>query len=180
MDREQLIILWTARLAIGVMLFRVWLAFARGRRPPTRLECMIWTAGCLLYLLHVLAAFHWTHDWSHDAAWRHVAEQTEDVTGRRWGGGLYLNYAFTVAWLADVAWVWRDHRRGIRSTSRTRPLLHAFLGLMVINATVVFGSAGWWAAAVLFACGLLLIHRGRRRHDCRTRGDVSSSPRTRR
>ena len=35
---------------------------------------------------------HWEHDWSHAAALEHTANQTQDVVGVHWGGGLYFNY----------------------------------------------------------------------------------------
>ena len=35
---------------------------------------------------------------------KNSARQTAEVFGLDWGGGLYVNYAFTAAWVADVAW----------------------------------------------------------------------------
>src|SRR5690606_2887397 len=108
----------------------------------------VWTAGCVIYLLHVAAAFHFVHDWSHEAACAQTAQQTAAVTGWHWGGGLWINYAFTLWWPLDVAWTWL---RGLDGLPRWYIVcLHAVAGFLMFNATVVFGPAWWrWAAGML-------------------------------
>ena len=99
-----------------------------------------WTFACLAYLAHVIAAFHYYHDWSHVAAYQATAQQTAAVFGLNWGGGLLINYAFTIAWVTDVAWWWWKPESYGR---RPRTLVigwRAFFLLMVFNATVVFGT----------------------------------------
>jgi hypothetical protein len=105
-------------------------------RPETIAARTLYTAGCVMCLLHVAVAFHTAHAWSHAAAWKHV----ERTGGFGWG--LYVNYLFVVVWLADVAWSW------VRLDSyRNRPRwvswsVHGFMAFIVFNATVVFGT-GW-------------------------------------
>ena len=41
----------------------------------------LWTAGALLFVVHVAAALHFTHQWDHQAAIRSTAEQTEELLG---------------------------------------------------------------------------------------------------
>jgi len=115
----------------------------------------VWTAGCIVYLLHVAAAFHFVHSWSHAGAWRQTAQQTADVTGWHWGGGLWINYAFTLWWPLDAGWTWR---RGLDGLPRWYVwTLHALAGFLMFNATVVFGPAWWrWAAGGLAAAVALL------------------------
>jgi hypothetical protein len=48
--------------------------------------------GCLAYLAHLAAAFHFAHGWSHAQAYEHTALRAWEVTGWRWGGGVYVNY----------------------------------------------------------------------------------------
>ena len=146
---------WTIRLAIACYLARVLIDVARlsaERWQGTARR--LWTAGAGLYVLHVAAAFHFVHGWSHADAFRFTADQTQAVTGLDWGGGLYVNYAFTAVWLADVLAWWRigtDYPRRWRRVYRAIQALFAF---MVINATVVFGPPFWkWVAA---AAALLL------------------------
>lgn len=62
----------------------------------------LWPAACAAYLLHVVAAFSLYHGWSHTHAVTHVAQRTYEVTGWRWGGGLYVNYLFTALWVSDA------------------------------------------------------------------------------
>ena len=91
------------------------------------------TAGLLIYLVHVGLAFHFFYDYSHSIAYRETARQTEELFGVHWGGGLYLNYLFTVLWSADCALSWLPRF----SRTRLRIVIHVFLAFMVVNATVV-------------------------------------------
>lgn len=182
-DLGEQIVRWTARLAVAAYLWRLTVDVWSGRlmrrasdnrsvaptgREPQhsrdgcdRVVLWIWTAGCLVYLLHVAAAFHFVHDWSHDAAWVHTAQQTAAVTGWHWGGGLWINYAFTLWWPLDVAWTWR---RGLNDLPHWYVVsLHAAVGFLVFNATVVFGPAGWRWAGVVFAALVALVAVARRR-----------------
>ena len=51
--------------------------------------------------MHVAAAFHYYYEWSHAVGLAETARQTEELTGMASGSGLYLNYLFTLVWLAD-------------------------------------------------------------------------------
>jgi len=117
-------------LSVGLWLKR--------RDPAARIA---WSLGCAFYVAHVVAAFHFHHHWSHSAAYRETAQQTADVFGLNWGGGLYFNYVFTILWIADTVWWWRSGVGGYRA----RPGwvtggVHWFFGFMFFNAAVVFGS----------------------------------------
>lgn len=151
-----LLMFWTARAAVACYLAR-WLAAARQMTAvPSLVECMLWTSGCLLLCVHMLLAFHVVHDWSWDHALQHTAERTADVTGLRWGGGLYINFAFAALWTADCVLLWSAYRR---QTARRRSgtwTTHALLAFIVFNATVVFGPAGWWWVLAAFLLALLM------------------------
>jgi hypothetical protein len=60
---------WTIRLALA--LYVAWLAGWLCARGPKWLGVArwLWTAGCGLLFLHVACAFHFSHGWSHSAAW---------------------------------------------------------------------------------------------------------------
>lgn len=151
---------WTARLAIGAYLVRAgWDLSTIGDRGESssrsRLALAvrwIWTVGWLIYLVHVLLAFVLIHHGSHAEAWRHVADETERLTGFRSGAGLVLDHLVTVLWTIDVAMWWRDP--GWARTRQARWLLHPFFGFMAFNATVVFGPPGWRLVGVL--CGVVV------------------------
>ena len=130
------------------------LADDRSSRRWTR---WAWTTGCLAYLVHVIAAFRAYYDWSHAAAYRATARQTAEAFGLDWGGGLYVNYAFTAAWVADVAWRWcrpESHRRLPRALVTGWRLFFLF---MVFNGAVVFGTtpARWLGSVVCLALAAL-------------------------
>jgi hypothetical protein len=184
-DLGEQIVRWTARLAVAAYLCRLtadlwsgrlfWPASTAGIQSVAPMAnraqhfCggsdgvvrWIWTAGSLVYLLHVAAAFHFVHDWSHAAAWAQTAQQTAAVTGWYWGGGLWINYAFTLWWPLDVAWTWR---RGLHRLPRWYVAgLHAVVGFLMFNATVVFGPAWWrWAAGVIAAWAAVVAVARRR------------------
>ncbi len=102
---------------------------------------VVWTIACASLIAHFLSAFQFYHGWSHAAAYRDTARQTEELFRVNWGGGLFINYALLIAWVVDIGWWWR---RGIDSY-RQRPwpivaLWHAFFVFIIFNATVVFGE----------------------------------------
>jgi hypothetical protein len=116
--------------------------------------------------LHVLAAFAYFHAWSHDAAYRHTADATEAVVGFQWGGGLYVNYAFTIFWAADTILWWLG---GTSFPYRSRTYfwtVHGVFAFMVVNATVVFGPPYWkWAAVAVAAVLVAAYWLGRRQKE---------------
>ena len=132
-------------------------ALARGRQHWDSLARLAWTAGCVALLAHVACAFHFQHGWSHAAAYRDTARQTAEVFGRDWGGGVYVNYALAVGWVADVCCWWGFGLGAYRR--RPWPLVvawHAFLLFIVFNATFVFaGGFVRWAGAGL--CAALVV-----------------------
>ena len=111
-------------------------ALFEGRRA--RLARWIWSLGCLAFLAHVASSFQVFYDWSHVTAVSETARQVREVTGRDIGAGIYFNYLFTLVWLVDAAWWWRDEA-GYRQRPRLAVLLpHGFFLFMIFNATVIF------------------------------------------
>lgn len=102
-----------------------------------------WTAGCVAYLAHVVAAFEMHHHWSHAAAVAATAKQTAEVTGWSVGAGIWANHLFTVGWIADVIRRWRRDPAAKITDARIGAWEKAWLGaflFIVFNATVVFES----------------------------------------
>lgn len=147
---QDAMVRWTVRVAVACYLGRVSLDIGScaGSRRPDRMSRWCWTLGCGCYLLHVTFAFAFVHDWSNALAYQATAQQTLEQTGIEWGGGLYLNYAFSALWLVDVvAWWWRGAETHYRSKVYYWTVQGIF-AFMVFNATVVFGPTFWrWAAA---------------------------------
>jgi hypothetical protein len=86
------------------------------------------TTGFAVYLLHVIFAFTYFYAWSHSVAERETARQTRELFGVEWGGGIYLNYLFTIAWGIDCA---------IFGGYRGQWAVRWFLAFMVVNASLV-------------------------------------------
>ncbi|MCL6503656.1 MAG: hypothetical protein K6T86_13310 [Pirellulales bacterium] len=63
---------------------------------------LLWLLACAAYLIHAVAAFGICHGWSHARAVAHTAQRTYEITGWYWGGGTYVNYAFTALWALDA------------------------------------------------------------------------------
>jgi hypothetical protein len=156
MDTGELLTRWTARLAMSLyVLALAGRGTAWGRRTCLGLGRWIWTAGCFIFLLHLVCAFHFFHHWSHAEAYAAIARQTAEVVGLDWGGGLYLNYVFTLVWLADVGWWWLGLGRYEERPRIVEWTVQAFMAFIAFNATVVFGTETTRWAGV--AAGLLLI-----------------------
>jgi hypothetical protein len=105
-----------------------------------------WTWGAIVYLIHVVVAFHFFHKWSHTKAFDHVAHAS------RFGEGIYVSYFFTVLWTADVVWWWsapQSYRQRAKWLSRA---IYVFMLFIVVNATMVFETG---VVRVLGACMLL-------------------------
>jgi len=124
------------------------LVFAFGSRRPkldywTRL---VFTAAVAALVGHYISAFHFYHSWSHESAYVETARQTAEVFKVNWGGGIFINYAVLMLWIADVGWWWLAGT----NSYRRRPLWilltwHGFLVFILFNATVVFkdGMQRW-------------------------------------
>ena len=160
MSTGEMLTRWTVRATLALYAATLALRLAA---PARRREARaLWTVGCLAFVAHVAAAFGFYHAWSHAHAYAETARQTRELFGINWGGGLYFNYAFTLAWAADAAYWWRA---GIDRYER-RPRwvdvsLHAFFAFMAINGAIVFarGPTRWVALAATAGLGLLGLAR---------------------
>ena len=148
MDRGELLTRLTVWLALcGYALGAAMLLLAQ----PARAR-WAWTFGCAFFLAHVAFAFHFFHGWSHAAAVRETARQTAELTGVRWGGGIFLNYLFAAAWLGDVLWWWLAPENFARRSPRITAVWQGFFFFMVFNGTIVFGKGPVrWLGAVICA-----------------------------
>lgn len=117
-----------------------------GQQPGWRRRARwAWTIGCAAFIAHVFCAFNYYHAWSHRAAYRETARQTSEVFGLDWGGGVFVGYAFTVGWVADVVWWWLSPESHRRRPQWLTVSWHAFFFFIVFNGTVVFetGLVRW-------------------------------------
>lgn len=155
------LIRWTARLFVACYVGRLCVDTA-GRRDESaqRAARWWWTIGCGIFVLHVVAAFHFQHGWSHAAAFEHVRQRTLLDTGWDSGIGLYINHAFGLLWLADTVVWWRR-----LDWSQQRPMywiVQSLFAFMMIQATAVFGPPFWrdiCAAAVFILIALRVTRR---------------------
>jgi hypothetical protein len=93
--------------------------------------------GLLAYLLHVWCAFTYFYEWSHEVAYRETARQTAELFGVHSGGGLYLNYLFTIVWLVDSIGWWLRGGQWERRSRVMRVAVYAFMAFIVVNGTIV-------------------------------------------
>ena len=135
----------------------IWLALAAGvtalglRR--TMAVAWAWRVGAGWYLVHVAAAFQFRHGWSHVTATEATARQTAAVTGWNLGAGIWVNYAFTAAWVV-VAARWPCLAPGLR-----RGWIIWFL-FMTVNGAVIFVSGPErWVGIVLTTLALAAVFR---------------------
>lgn len=158
MDTGEQLTRWTARAALALYAVALALRWNTSARRTWRATArMVWTAGWLIFLLHVFCAFQFVHHWSHADAYEETARRAAEAIGWEWGGGLYANYAFALVWMADVVWWWRG-----LEVYEGRPRVVAwsvqgFLAFMAFNAAVVFADGVMrWVSLGVCVCLLLL------------------------
>ena len=158
----DLLVAWTIRLSM-VLFGIVLIGRLTGTRPARGDTLMrgLWTFGWLLAAVHVGAAFHLVHDWSHAAAFADTARQTAEQVGWPVGAGVYFNYAFIAVWGADVAWWW-FFPAGYRDRSRGWSVaIDGYLAFIAFSATVVFesGLVRWAGVAMTVMAAVLVLSR---------------------
>lgn len=165
MQPGELLTVWTAR---GAMLVYAAFLWNRASRKPGSAwpvsDRWLWTLAAALHLVHVFCAFQFVHHWSHSAALRATAEQTEELTGVADGRGLFLNYAMTALWSVDAFTRWLPSTGEQRRLTWFHRVTECFVLFMAFNATVIFGGPGTQRVASLLVITLLLrrlIHRQR-------------------
>lgn len=139
-----------AAYAIGCVAF----AGARRQFDTDRWTRLAWTIGCGALIAHFISAFQFYHAWSQASAYNETARQTAEVFRVNWGGGLFINYAVAILWLADVAWWWFAGLGSYRRRPWALVLAwHSFLIFIIFNATVVFkdGLTRWVGLLVCFS-----------------------------
>jgi hypothetical protein len=151
-DRGEYFTRHTARVAVLFWGLAVSARLLRCTRPTSR---WLWTLACGAFLIHVAAAFEYSHHWSHAAAFKHV----EQVSG--YGPGIFVSYLFTLVWLVDVLCWWIGP---VSYESRPRWLaaaIHAFMAFIVFNGTVVYetGFIRWASTLMFLTLGLLAVRR---------------------
>jgi len=132
----------------GIVTISIWIALLCYPAGPIglakvganwqRIARIVWTLGGLAFLIHVASSFEVFYEWSHATALRETARQVAELTGRTSGVGLYLNYLFTLIWIADALWWWRDEAGYSRRSNAINLWIHGFFLFMIFNATVVF------------------------------------------
>jgi hypothetical protein len=111
------------------------LARPRTSRPWPRVAS---AAGLALMVVHILIAMAWRHHWSHASSIVATAQQTREVYGLDWGGGVYVNYVLVIVWgLSLVPWF-----RGAGVPRFWVLVTRGLLLVVIANAAIVF-AAGW-------------------------------------
>ena len=118
---------------------------------------ILWTAGSLLFIVHVAAAFHFVHRWSHQAAIQSTAIETQQLLGIAFGEGLWFSYLFVLLWLLDATWWW-VLPDGYRQRPRWLHLaLHGYLLFIAFNGAVIFEAGPTRLVGLLLTPILLLL-----------------------
>ncbi len=133
--------------------------YGRTRRTPRPWSRPVWLIAAAFYLAHVAVAFATHHGWSHAAAYAYTAAQTNALFGLAWGGGLWVNHAFTLVWIGEALW-WQllpaSHAR--RAHAWTLAVRGAFL-FMIVNGAVIFVSGPRRLLGLAVVAALILIWR---------------------
>jgi hypothetical protein len=123
-----------------------------------RLARWCWSWALVIFLIHVITAFHYYHHWSHTDAF----QRTREIGG--YGEGLYANYLFALVWTADVAFWWISPVRYSARSPWIDRILHSFMLFMVFNSMVVFATGPIrWTGLVLFVSLAVVWYSSKRR-----------------
>ncbi len=114
--------------------------YGRTRQLQTVWAQPIWLLGGFVYLAHVAAAFGIYHGWSHAAAYNYTAARTQAFVGLEWGGGLWMNYAFTGVWIAEGLWWQFLPAHHARRSAVWTTAIRCFFLFMIANGAVIFVS----------------------------------------
>jgi len=163
-NRGELLTRLTIWLALGAYAIgaAMMLRTRAGAQSMTYARCA-WTIGCALFIAHVVCAFSYYHRLSHAAAFHETARRTAELTGLHWGWGLFLNYLFGAAWIADVLWWWIAPDHFARRPPVITIIWQAFAFFMVFNGTVVFGASPvrWFGLLTCASLAALWLKRPR-------------------
>ena len=141
----QQISLWAVRLAL---LFWFLFAFSRivdrSRLQDVKLRGL-WTMATVLYAIHVLTAFAYFHEWSHEAAVQHTADRTHEFIGIHWGGGIWFNHFFTVLCTIEMVTWWVRPQAINGRAIRMSWMVYGYCLFIIFNAAIVFvaGPTRW-------------------------------------
>lgn len=162
-DWPHTLVLWTIRASL--LLYAA--ALALWILQPTRLQPsrendrirLCWTAAWIFYVLHVWAAFHVVHHWDHAHAVAHTAQQTEEVVGIRFGGGIYFNHLLTLLWTMDVVWWWFAPASHAQRPGWIHYALQGYIFFLALNGSVIFesGVARWFGIPIVVLLGIMYL-----------------------
>jgi hypothetical protein len=113
----------------------------------------LFAGGLVALAVHSVLALGLRYGWSHAAAARDTARQTEEVTGLGFTGGLYVNELFLLLWAVELLWWWHDPS-GYRGRGRAFEWpVRAFFLTMFVSGAIVFahGPVRWAGAAAVLA-----------------------------
>jgi hypothetical protein len=163
MSNGDWLIAWSIRWAM--LAFFVVLAWLVSRPSGQALNFnwkLVWTAGFLLSVLHVLAAFHFVHHWSHREALLATAVETQQKLGFDYGIGVYFNYLFLAVWGLDILYAWCPVKWSSKFVERLVMAGRCYLLFIAFNSLVVFES-GWLrifgAVASALILGIAMVFR---------------------
>jgi hypothetical protein len=152
------VVSWTVRLALICYTAATVLSLLRPvADQQRRLVRLLWTAGALLFIAHVAAAFHYKHHWSHAEAVQSTAAQTEQLIGLAFGEGLWFSYLFVLLWTVDAAWSWIHPDSWQNRKPAITLALHAWLFFIAFNGAVIFESGPTRPAGILVTALLAVL-----------------------
>ncbi len=177
MNIGELLTSWTIWIALaGYFSGLAGLLLCRLQPNLQSVTRLVWTVGCVFYLGHVVSAFQFYHEWSHQAAVFETARQTKEVVGQAVGSGIYMTYLFTLIWVLDVAWWWLKGNTGyFRRSKKISVSIHLFLFFIVFNGTIVFEGGLLRLLSTLAIVGLVIIWGYTHKYRSRSNSDAMPS-----
>jgi hypothetical protein len=151
----ELITSWTIRLSLLLFTACIIAQLLGASKRWFSQWLWLWTLGFVLAVFHTIAAFHFYHDWSQQAAYQATAEQSRELIGVEFGAGLLFNYFFLAVWGWDVVQLARMGKSYL-AVRWLRTLSIAYLVFIAFNGSVVFESGPVQLAGIAASVILLV------------------------
>ena len=103
---------------------------------------LVYAVGAFIMAIHIVCSYGIAHEWSHQAALDHTANETLDVVGVAVPHGVYVNFLFLIVYVANGVWRFRLGASRMRRPQVVAIAIDCFLDAIVLMATVVF-ETGW-------------------------------------
>ncbi len=150
---------WTIYIAVLLYFSAYFIQLCSFKDPLRKAHLYRWTwgLGALAFLIHVLSAFHFYHNWSHESAYQSTAKSTEEILGTAFGEGVYFSYTFLGLWILDALWLFLEPKLSFKRPKFLTCILHIYITFIFFSGLIFFEGL---RARIIGGIGFTLLFLG--------------------